>query len=570
MPPTTPTLKDAAAPARWLPRSAVELAALICLGLAWYWPTRRAGWVTDILGLAPRLTEANGLDGAWTGYGSPVFHPLTLGLHYLLWHLGGPSSLLYYAVWVGLHAGTAYLLVLGVRALTAHYRLARGRESAWVAGLAFLIYPYVVEPVVWRATLNYLLCVPLLLGASAGVFAFAKTGHLRALALSLMAALLALLCFDLAWVTPALAALAVFAGARLGNRGMQLRRLGTAVSTHTALLAAYLLTKSAVIGTAVGHYGAGVHLDFDPGLILPNAWRQLTKALFLTRELPFARKEALNNWLGASPVYGFATALAVGLLAWWLWRLGPRSRRWRLSGLLGIGALVAIAPTANLYYYWVLGAENDRYSYFPAVWTVALLSVAWGGIGSRAIRYGLAAVALVAYGYFNRVQVMHWAEASYAQHLLLEAFPAADEPGRVYVLAAADNYQGTYLFRDGMPPYTGVDANLRYLRERTSADTVENLVNYNQMSLEDSVAAVVNARGEIELSFRQGGNWFWRGGIGLSDYERPSFRVTAGYPVRVCFKEALPPGTRLLYPTGRTWTSLPTDGLRTCREVDAQ
>ena len=403
-----------------------------------------------------------------------------------------------------------------------------------------------------------------------GVFAFAKTGHLRPLALSLLAALLALLSFDLAWVTPALAALAVFAGARLERRGTLLRRLGIGVATHVALLAAYLLTKAAVIGTAVGHYGADVHLDPDPGLILPNAWRQLTKLLFLTRELPFARKEALTNWLGAPPVYGLATALALGLFVWWLRRLAPRSRRWRLAGLLGIGALVAIAPTANLFFYWILGSENDRYSYFPAAWIVALLSVAWGGIANRVVRYGLAAAALATYGYFNRVQVIHWAEASYSQYLLLNDFPEAGESGRIYVLAAADNYQGTYLFRDGTVPYTAVNSNLRYLRGRTYSDTIENLVNYNQVGLEDSVAAVVNAHGEIELSFRQGGNWFWRGGIGLSDYERPGFRVTAGYPVRVCFKEALPAGTQLLYPTGRTWTSLPTDGLRTCREVDAQ
>ena len=547
----------------------MQLGTFGVLAVLWYWPSRRAGWVTDILGLAPRLTEANGLAGAWTGYGAPVFHPLTLGLHYVLWHTGGPVSLLYYVVWTGLHALTAWLIAAGTTGLARHFSLPRAATSGWLAGLAFLVFPYVVEAVVWRATLNYLLCVPLLLGVCWAGFAFAKTGHAKFLVISVGLSAAALFSFDLAWTAPALAGLAGALGAAYLDRATTLRRVSTLVGAQVLLLVTYLAAKTQVIGSAVGHYGASVHLEASPSVILPNVWRALLKMLCLTRELDFGRKQALDAWLGEPWVYGLLTAGALAFLGYWATRLAPRSPRWRLAGCLAIGALVAVLPTSNLYQSWLLGSEGDRYSYFPAAWLLAVLAVAWGGLPNAWLRYATAVIALVCYGYFNRRLVIHWAEASYSQRLLLDDFPA-DAPGQVYVLAAADNYRGTYLFRDGTLPYTSLDYNMRHLRNWTGADTIVNLVNYNQVGLEDSLSAVVNARGEIELRFRQGGNWFWRGGIGLSDYDQPGYEVRAGDPVRICFTAPVPDSTLLLYPTGRTWSTLPHDGLRTCREIGPQ
>ncbi len=543
--------------------------AIVAFALLWYWPTRRAGWVTDILGLAPRLNDGSGLAGAWTGYGAPVFHPLTLGTHYLLWHVGGPQSLLYYGVWILLHALTAWMIARSVIGLTAHFGLARGQQSGWLAALAFVVYPYVVEAVVWRATLNYLLVVPLILAACWAVFAFAKTGSGRPLAGSVVLAVLALFSFDLAWTLPAFALLAAVTTGSAPGWTVNARRCGVAFGAHAATLAVYLLAKTLVIGTAVGHYGAAQHLDASPSVILPNVWRTLTKMLLLTRELAFPSKHALNDFLGETRVYLGLTALAIGFLILWLLRLAPRSARWRLAGCLGIGAIVATLPTANLFYYYLLGSEGDRYSYFPSVCLLALLAVAWGGINWTGLRFGLGVLAVVMFGYFNRQHLTDWAEGAYAQQLLLDDFPI-DSPGEVYVLAAADNYEGTYLFRDGNVPYMAMDYNLRHLRGWTRADSVENLVNFNQVGLDDSISANVSTAGEIELRFRQGGNWFWRGGIGLSSYERPAFEVTAGDPVRICFTEPLPTSTLLLYPTGRTWTALPHEGLRPCREIEGQ
>ena len=553
---------------RYAPTWLLRLAAFEALALAWYWPARYSGWVTDILGLVPRL-ETAGLSGAWTGYGSPVFHPLTLGAHYLLWHGAGPQSLPYYLTWTLLHGLTAWMVAEGVRVAAGDLGLRRARESGWWAGLLFAVHPYVVEAVVWRATLNYLLCVPLMLGACWGAYAFAKTGGRGGLLASVTLGGLALLSFDLAWVTWALSGVAALAGAHGGAAGARRRRVGVVLSLQAIVLLGYLAAKTAVIGDAVGHYGAERHLNADPAIVLPNAWRQLTKLLFLTRQYGVEAKAGLTARLGEPAYYLSLTAASLGLLVWWLVSAAPRSRRWYLAGLFGVATVVTLLPTANLYYYWLLHGENDRYSYLPATAACAILALGLGALPHRGIRVGAAAVLLVAYAYFSRVHVGEWVGGASVQAALIDDFPRLPR-GRVIALAAADNYCGTYLFRDANLPYTSLHSHLRFLRGRAPADTVENLVNFNQMHPGDSVAAWVNDRGEIELTFRQGGNWFWRGGIGLSDYERPGFRVTAGYPVRICFKDPLPTSTTLLYPTGGTWTALPHAGLRTCAEVDAR
>ena len=559
------TASSALAPAS---RRLLALATWLLAGAAWYWPTRRAGWVTDILGLLPRLTDEAGLAGAWTGYGSPVFHPLTLGAHYLLYRYAGAQSLAYFAVWVGLHALCAWLLAEGLSAAMRDYRLPRARAAGVLAGAAFLLHPYVAEAVVWRATLNYLLCAPLLLLACGAGYGYAKTGRRMLLVGVASATALALLSFDLAWAAPLLVAVGAAAAGGPRIAAPTRRRVAVIATVSLAVFVAYLVAKAAVIGTAVGHYGAGVHLRFDLATILPNVWRALLKPALLTRELPYPLKAGYHDLIARWWVYAPLTLAGLALLAAWWRRLRIRSARWRLAGWVGLGTLVAIAPTANLYAYWLQLGEGDRYGYLPTLGVVAVLALGWSAIPWRAVRSALAVVALATLALVGRENLAAWAEAEYAQRRLVATWPVADD-APVVVLAAADNYRGTYLFRDGNVPYHGVDFSLRYLGDHAPADTVENLVGYNRLSLDDAVEARVNELGEVELAFAQFGNWFWGGGIGLSDYERPGFRVTAADPVRICFTEPLAPGTALLYPTGLTWSRLDPAGLRTCREVDA-
>ena len=543
--------------------------ALVLYGgaLLWFWPTRRAGWVTDILGLAPRIAEGSSLAGAWTGYGSPVFHPITLGMHYLLWQGAGAMSLVYYFLWVGLHAMTAWLLGESVRTLIRREGWPHARSAGALAAVAFVVYPYAVEAVVWRATLNYLLCAPSLLLACWAAYAYGHVGRRKHLVMSGLGIGFALLCFDLAWIGPVLVAVAAGLGTKRCPFGVA--RAGTVFGVGAAVLVAYLALKSVVIGTAVGHYGAETHLEASPAVVLPNVWRALTKLVFLTRELSFSAMDALNGTLARVEVYVSATAAALAFFCWWAWRLARRSRRWWITGMLGVGAVVSVLPTANLYFYWILGAENDRYQYFPAVWVIALLAVAWAGIGNKGIRWATAAAALIAYGTFGHRQIRHWAANQQLQAALLNDFPRSPA-GDVFVLSAPENFRGTYLFRDANLPYTALEANLSYLRGEAPAGRVRELTTFNQMQPTDSVAAHVNPAGEVELTFRQGGNWFWRGGIGLSDYRDEDVEVKAGLPVRICFVESLAPDATLLYPTGQTWTELSKEGLRRCREIGAQ
>ena len=548
---------------------ALLLCGYLALAALWYWPTRRAGWVTDILGLLPRLSGDVGIGGAWTGFGSPVFHPLTLAGHYLLYDLGGAQSLLHYGVWVGLHAATAWLLAVGLEIALRDAGLSHGRTAGMLAGAVFMVHPYVAEVIVWRATFNYLLCSPLMLTSAGCAYAYAKTGRPNLLIAVAGATALALLSFDLAWVAPILVACAAAAAAPTGRLGGgSLRRVGMAAVVAVCTFAAYLAIKTSVIGTAVGHYGAETHLRFDLATVLPNAWRSLFKLFFLTREYSFGVKSAYHRFISESYVYVPLSVAGCSALAYW-WRvLRRRSARWRLAGWIGIGTLAAIAPTANLFFYWLQRAEGDRYGYLATAGIAAVLAVGWSAIPRSGLRLALAVGYLLVLGFFGRRQLRAWAEGEYAQRLLIANWPLDDHEPAI-VLAAADNYRGTYLFRDNTWPYQSVDYNLRLLGGRAPRDSVLSLVGYNQLTLADSVLARIDEHGAIELTFGQWGNWFWREGIGLTDYRRPGVRVTAGYPAKVCFTRPLAPGTALLYPVGTTWARLDASTLRRCEAIDS-
>ncbi len=558
-------------------RQSGVLAAWVILAVIWFWPVRRAGWASDIMGLIPMLDQ-QGFQGWLSAYGAPVLHPLTLGVYALLYEWFGATSLAWFAVWVGLHGLNACLIYTLTNSIG---RSLYGQTSKWIAvgaGLLFLLHPYQVEAVTWRATINYLLSTVFLLASTQAAFLYGRDLRSKHLYLMLMLYAGALLSFDLALVGPILLGLSVVL-ARWPNGGYLVSKpLITTFLASTTTLIIYLLAKWAYVGSMVGHYGAEIHLNYSPSVLLGNFWRLLTKTLFLTRELSFSSKQALDAAFNNLWLTGGLFAVCAVLLLICLSRRRPDARA---LGLLILMVGIAFAPVSNLFMYYLLAAGGDRYGYLPTAFGAITLSIAVAIVlQNLSFRVARGALVLGALSYLaimafvSKQQVQMWAESSFVQRSLVADFarfdPGAQHAAQVPILlTAADNYQGAYLFTDNHLPYQAFASSLRWLGNHTHTDSVREIVTFNQMDLLDSTAAYINNLGEIELNFRQGGNWWWRGGLGLSDYEDDLVRVTAGEPVRICFRQNLPSGKPLLYQTGTTWAQLDPTGLRICSEVDA-
>lgn len=122
----------------------------------------------------------------------------------------------------------------------------------------------------------------------------------------------------------------------------------------------------------------------------------------------------------------------------------------------------------------------------------------------------------------------------------------------VVILNVPDNFAGIYMFRVFRED-SGFGETLEALTNKKYEGKMKEIVQYNMMTLQDSVIVKVDSVDQLSLSFAQGGNWFWRNGIGATDFEDEEFKLNI-YPYSYVLKIKEPkPGRVFIYQVGDHW-----------------
>ena len=87
---------------------------------------------------------------------------------------------------------------------------------------------------------------------------------------------------------------------------------------------------------------------------------------------------------------------------------------------------------------------------------------------------------------------------------------------------------------------------------------VSEILEYNMMTLSDSVTVEKISDSELKVTFAQWGNWWWSNGIGASDYSTPEYDVKIdewSHSYLLSFKNK-PANAVYLYQCGEHWREL--------------
>jgi hypothetical protein len=440
------------------------------------------------------------LPALWAGFAADDFTML-LTAHGVHWPLGPFSrndlgaahgaGHFYRPLWVlangaavsvfGDRAGWLHLLNVALYALVTVevWALARhfvGRH-AWIAGLAFALYPRHVESVAWVSGNTDLLATALVLGAVLCALSESPLGR-RAAAAAVFTTLAALT-KEIGFLSPALAALALY-GLRRPRR-----EITTIVAATAGVLAVVFVVRTIAIG-GLGGYGD------DP--VTPLRVIGAAGSYAIAAVTPHQLELLLHPWFALIPL---------GLLGVGAWR---SETLWREAhALTGFKARSCLRAVAVGLVWFVLAlvpvlgqlldlnnATGERLMFLPSVG----LAIAFAALvparpprSAKVFLTGLAVAAacLTAYG------AAQWVAATdIAERTVTETAALAPPGGELVLLSFPESYRNAHVFTNGLD---------RALLRAGHGDTL----------LAFCLPVQVRSQGRNRISFRRGAPGHWRG-----------------------------------------------------------
>jgi Flp pilus assembly protein TadD len=397
--------------------------------------TSAGGWLWDDNGHVTRagLQTADGLRRIWFNIGATQqYYPVVHSAFWIESHLFGTANPIpYHAVSVLLHASSAFLLFLILRALAA--------PGAIAAALIFALHPVHVESVAWTAELKNTLSCVFFLSAGLAYLRFDRTRSTRTLLVSLLLFVVAILSKSVTATLPV--ALLVVVWWRRG--GLEWRRDALPLVPMLAAGIAAGLTTVWFERMLIGATGSDFQFTFvERTLIAGRALWFYAASLVWPAGLSFN----YPRWLVSQTVWWqYAFPLGVAAVLGVLCRLRLRGA---LAGVLVFAIILSPALGFVNVYPFKFSFVADHFQYHASLGLIALAGagLAWiaarASLGGTSMRLGVAGLCLVLIGFTMPVAARYVDAATLYQATIRqnpESWLAHNNLAALYVIGPTPN-----------------------------------------------------------------------------------------------------------------------------------
>jgi len=354
----------------------------------------------------------------------------------------GRLALGYHLTNVLLHAANGFLVAWLYQRLRRLISPAKPLECSddnrggLLAMALFMLLPVQSEAVAWISSRPDLLASTMGLACLIAFTGFVATG--RALSLGAALTFLALACLSKECAYGLFLALPLLAW-RYGSRKILVAGGLGVISVLGGILA---YRCAITVGTAS-------FLGGDRGILVSTMLIPLRLVRMILKCAVPLNMDTLRDPLGTMPIAAIIVAASLFATAWWATRWMPVVSRGRNLGLLAMGLGCLIALPGALLPLSLADTQGDRYVYFPAALISMALATLVTNIAWR--RWTpIVPLTLAVYGYFLERNLANWTRASeIALHAL--SYDWSDQvKGDSLVLHAIDNYNGAYIWRNGL------------------------------------------------------------------------------------------------------------------------
>lgn len=514
-------------------------------------PLYNAGFVTDFLGWL-ECRETTPFWRAYECFGNRGLYFIPFIILEFLTGSFDLHPLPWFIVWTGLHAVNAWLLTDVCRRLFSAFEVSLHPVFPLLPGLIFLLHPWQVEVLAWKACANYLASCLLMLLSLRAYLQYVEGSGRKYYWISVGAYFLFLFTLEYALLFPLVIAMLLWS---LSSPARFIERAaGIVIELLPYLLAIglWFIANKLLFGLWIGHYGAETHTTFDLLAMSSVVLKYLVKMLLFTRFLPFPVQTELYTVLDTPIVGALMFGVLIGLTVL-LFDNARRTLAGRLRRFLFLSSIVFIIPVTNLYFYYLQFSENDRYTYlaiaFLSMWLLAIFHN-WKSWRGRAILGVFLIVCLAG----TTLQVRIWEKSTKAYWHHIKTFQEPTKQ-KVFLLNVPDNYKGTFMFRN-IGGDSSFDEVYRYIAGSDYTGKMYDIFQYNMTDLSNDFIVTKESENKIKIEFSQWGNWWWRNGVGGEKYQNEEYVAwPEGKYYYVEFKKPLE-DAQVFYFTPEGWKEL--------------
>ncbi len=477
-------------------------------------------------------------------------------INYTIFKLVGVSHFAWYFIFALFHGVNGFLLYLVSERWFKRWDLEISLGGIFIA-LLFILSPYQVETLTWKACFHYIMSVGMCLTAFLYLIRYLENTNRRDLLICHALFFCTLFVLEINLATPFIFLLFILTDHYRNPEGNLQKKIIHVFLVQLVFVILYFLLNKLTLGAWVGHYGEEKHLNYSLDLIFGNGLKHFAKHLFLLHYFPFEIKEFAYNLLGNPKIYIPSILVLIGIVGYVIKHFKSLSGYLQISSTSLTMFFMGIFPIVNLYFMYVIQHENDRYSYFAMpFFCIAIVSLI--SMLKFVPRYTTLGIYLLINTVILSAMITNAKYAGDGCKAMLENFPCERAEGkRVYFLAIPDNFNGMYMYRDFGENTTSFKESMDLLHA-PACENVEykTVAQYNFKYPSDIINAYFETENRVRVFIGQNGTWFWKDGVGLSDYETENFIVeNKGWYFTVTFKD-LSDTPLLLYPHGGEWKIL--------------
>ncbi|MBA3648029.1 MAG: hypothetical protein H0W62_05675 [Chitinophagales bacterium] len=522
----------------------------LCIALIIFFPTRQAGFVTDFYGWQDKFNDQS-IFGFINTFGWHANQQFSVLFFYILYSLFGTSGFGWYACFSLLHSLNAFLLFLIFNRLLLRLESQQSKSIAVTGALLFLLSPYNAEVLVWKVCLLYLLSSFLILMILWQLLNFLESKNKKYVWVICILFFLALFTFEISLVTPALIfiMILIWNPAFLKNKKL-LGHGASLIIPCILLIALYFLANKMILNEWIGHYGAPVHLNFSYKEVISKYFKYFIKYLLFFRFWNYTIQMKVFSFLESNAGIAFFVSLIIGLGISGILFFRRLPNRIRLTALCASMFFISLTPVITLYMVSLLYGENDRYGYLASMFFCMMLVLIFSFF-KRKIYYVASAVMLSISLYFLIQINTYWVTNNQIYYSLLNDFRWYDK-AEVIVLNIPDNYRGLYMYRIYNEP-SALKEGLELIRKKPFKGKMADISEYNMMTHTDGVHVKADSANNLTVTFNQWGNWWWREGIGASDYHTDFYSVHFDGQSYHLHLKNIDPNHVIIYQDGDKW-----------------
>lgn len=411
-------------------------------------------FLSDDFGQIGKVLEGD-LSFTWGLEQGGFFRPLFILSYVIDGALWGTNPFGYHLTNVALHALNSYLVfILSTRLIrrNGHNPASSLRISA-AAGLFFLLLPSHTQAVSWISGRADLIATVFFLTALIFYDSYRQERSSPYLAAVLALFMLALLAKESVLCLPFIIMAIELAPATDQRQAVDFKQAIRTGVLLALILLVYFLIRYAAIGTFIGAYGPGHHLNFKVSLIWERLPKYLARAVLppLPQELSFMLFKPFKSRAFILFAVIFAGALSTLLVFRHKWQ-SPTKRKQqnRLLFLLLILFLCSLLPVITMGIS-VFDTSGERFVYLPSIFSsIAIAYISASFISNRKLWLLTIFCLSVFYSASLYRSNQSWSEAANLSKSILNDLASLSKHDDLLVINAPDSLRGVPVYQNGL------------------------------------------------------------------------------------------------------------------------